>query len=64
MIVYWIRRTPCQRKKYELFELKQDLGTIEWASGDASGGQFNGLYRAFEVIYKRKHYVVSFGFSS
>lgn len=55
MIVYWIRRTPCQRKKYELFELKQDLGTIEWASGDASGGQFNGLYRAFEVIYKRKH---------
>lgn len=52
------------KKKYELFELKQDLGTIEWASGNASGGQFNGLYRAFEVIYKRKHYVVSFGFSS
>lgn len=51
-------------KKYKIFTLKQDLCLMSWKAGNHSGGMFNGLYRAFEIIYKNKIYIVGLGFQA
>ncbi len=51
-------------KKYKVFTLKQDLYLMSWKAGNHSGGIFNGLYRAFEIIYKNKICIVGLGFQA
>ena len=52
------------RKKYKLFELREDIGLRELTFGNASGGRFQGIYRSFVVEYKQREIIVSFGCAS
>lgn len=50
--------------KYSLFNLIDDLGVRLSSYGNASGGVFTGLYRAFLIEYKNSTEIVSIGVST
>lgn len=52
------------QKKYEIFEVIEDIGMRLLSYGNASGGVFQGPYRSFMIDYKGSTEIVSIGVST
>lgn len=52
------------QKKYENFEVVEDIGMRLLSYGNASGGVFQGPYRSFMIDYKGSTEIVSIGVST
>ncbi len=52
------------QKKYEIFEVIEDIGIRLLSYGNASGGVFQGPYRSFMIDYKGSTEIVSIGVST